>query len=731
MTTAMPQPAPVDTPRANPENLIGIVREASIGKLVVPEFQRSFIWPRDSIEELLGSIFESYFVGTFLVLDTPSSDPMFPYRLVEGVTEVNQAASPAQHTTVRLVLDGQQRITSLFYALYQPAIPLRQAQYPYRFYLLLEEALAGELQDAVIGVSTRDRRRMEEVRHLVQAERALPIPLLRDSSSFYRWLYQTQKAWPGVQERQQIELLYQRLERFLIPTIGLRPETGKDNIVNIFERINRTGISLSLFDLAGARLYVKGVRLRDLWKAFEKTDPAAARLVKPEFLLKVIALFVGKEPRKSNLLDVIAELPAEEFSAQWERASQAITRAVARVTHAYGAFHSHWIPYTTMLVPLATLLHELHATKAPEKAYRKVDRWYWTSVFSERYDSAVDTKSLQDLRSVLEWVRGGSAPDWIERFASQEFDFDVDEPRSAIYRGLLCLIAIRGARDFRTGQPSQLHDCVDDHIFPRGQYRKSHPVDQILNRSIISKPTNLWKSDKKPSEFVAACLAGHGGQEARLLETFSTHFVTTEAMQALQRDDFDGFVRERRRSFGEAVRTAVRAEGVADDSLLRKTVAELIAQGEGSLLEFKSSLRWDTKRNAESRDLEKAAARTIAAFLNSDGGTLLLGIDDARKVLGIEIDYPTLGARQDFDGWEQALRNPLNRYLSKSAAALVEVRFEAVGDRNVARLEIPRAARPVYFTDDRQRFFIRSGNTTQEIDGLEEQQYIRMRFPKL
>jgi uncharacterized protein with ParB-like and HNH nuclease domain len=93
-------------PGANPENLLTVVRQARDAQLVLPEFQRSFVWAREDIEEFLASILQHYFVGTFLILDTPSDRPMFPFRRVEGLETLDQQLQSNQYPTVRLVLDG-------------------------------------------------------------------------------------------------------------------------------------------------------------------------------------------------------------------------------------------------------------------------------------------------------------------------------------------------------------------------------------------------------------------------------------------------------------------------------------------------------------------------------------------------------------------------------------------------------------------------------------------------
>ncbi|MBI4445995.1 MAG: DUF262 domain-containing protein [Acidobacteria bacterium] len=340
---------PIEAPKANPENLLTIISGVYDGKVVVPEFQRSFVWWRQDIEELLASIFQGYFVGTLLLLDTPVRQPMFPFRKVEGLEKVNPGADPNRHGTVRLVLDGQQRVSSLFYALHEPDIPLKFSTYPHKFYLRLDLALKGDIDDAVTGISTRDRRRFAEIQALVQAQQALPISLLRETARFYKWLYHEQHVWNGP-DRSSIEALYQRFANFMVPVVSLSPETGKENIVNIFERINRTGISLSLFDLSAARVYQKGVRLRDLWKEFEQENTGAGKAIKPEFLLKVMAIWQGKDPKRGQLLDLAEALDKVEFERQWKYAAQFISRAYERIRslQGYGAVKNDLIPYTTI-----------------------------------------------------------------------------------------------------------------------------------------------------------------------------------------------------------------------------------------------------------------------------------------------------------------------------------------------------------------------------------------------
>jgi len=321
----------IEAPKANPEKLLALIQDAYQGRVVLPEFQRSFVWKRENIEELLVSILHGYFIGTFLFLDTPAERALFPFRPVEGLQEVNPAAASASLPTVRLVLDGQQRITSLFYVLYEPPIPLANAANPFRFYLRLDLALDGNPDDAVYGISAGDKQRLAAMEQAQMEGRAIPFSLFRDSSAFYHWLYNEQKAF-GPDEKKIIEGFYLRFADFMVPVVSITEEAGKENIVNIFERINRTGISLSLFDLAAARLFLKGIHLRRLWQAFQKEHHELAKIIKPEYILKVIALSQSKEARKSALLDIIDEMDKPLFEAQWKSACSWLAQAYARCT---------------------------------------------------------------------------------------------------------------------------------------------------------------------------------------------------------------------------------------------------------------------------------------------------------------------------------------------------------------------------------------------------------------
>src|SRR3989338_113644 len=143
-----------------------------------------------------------------------------------------------------------------------------------------------------------------------------------------------------------------------------------------------------------------------------------------------------------------------------------------------------------------------------------------------------------------------------------------------------------------------------------------------------------------------------------------------------------------------------------------KSVEEIIKTGEHEKLEFKTSLRWDIKRNTINKDLERAVMKTVAAFLNSDGGQLLVGVDDNGESVGLENDIATL-VRQDTDGFENHFNNIFNSMIGAEFRRFVKLTFESIDGKVVCLANVGSSHKPAYLkTGDGENFYIRTGNVS-------------------
>lgn len=152
-------------------------------------------------------------------------------------------------------------------------------------------------------------------------------------------------------------------------------------------------------------------------------------------------------------------------------------------------------------------------------------------------------------------------------------------------------------------------------------------------------------------------------------------------------------------------------------------VADLIKRGESSLLEFKSTLQWDTRQNVHNKGLRQASLKTVNAFMNSRGGRLVIGVEDDGAICGLARD---LSLTEDSkDKFEQLLINLIADHMGQTVARLVRVRFEAVGEESVCVVDVERASRPVFMKKTgKEPFYIRMGNTTRPLDHEEMLKYV-------
>ncbi len=155
-----------------------------------------------------------------------------------------------------------------------------------------------------------------------------------------------------------------------------------------------------------------------------------------------------------------------------------------------------------------------------------------------------------------------------------------------------------------------------------------------------------------------------------------------------------------------------------------------IARGESATLEFKSSARWDFKEGRVNKAMEQVIVKTAAAFLNTDGGTLLIGMDDSGKALGLEHDFKTLGKKQNRDGYENFLTTLLLNEFGKDCAPMIQTSFCQLEGKDVCRLTFKPSPKPAFVKDGTaEHLFIRAGNSTRQLTTKEALDYCKQRWP--
>lgn len=528
-----------------------LVEEIINGKIVLPDFQRDFVWDPDRVRELVVSVLGDYFIGSMLMLeDFREDDCPFALKLIYGVQDVNKHAEV--RSVVHVILDGQQRATALLYALEQPDKPLRSRKNPHKFYINIQEALKGNWDAAVIAVNKANKKELNEV------ESTPDTILLTDFISAHKLAKIFPENHPNISE---IFRLSEEFRTRPIHVVTLSKDTGLEKIAETFERANRFSVALRTFELLTARLRKYGIRLPDLWeetkKSYEFARADKSGNIDPEVILRIMALLRGKGTKRGDLLD----LECEDFKEDWKQACKWLNTAYRRLIspkQGYGVLSfPKWLPYTTMLVPLAAILGFLKDKKLDNyNNYKKIDEWYWVSVFSNRYDEGAASKQEADFTKLKEWILDDTkVPDYIQEFKPHsDVSLVVDKQNSATYRGIINLVVLEGARDFLTGQSPQLDEehVQDDHIFPKSIYDEH----RILNRTLLT--TNAKKSNATPSSYFKEMLQKHG--EVELKKILASHIIPGEALQFLLGDDIQQFIKARRKAIIKKIRQKVKSK---------------------------------------------------------------------------------------------------------------------------------------------------------------------------
>lgn len=553
--------------------LASLLEDVRTGKLVIPDFQRDFVWTKKQVEDLLNSVVNRYFIGTLLLLESPTSNLRFAPRLIPGAD-----ADPKSHPSISYVLDGQQRLTSLFYAFLEPAVPLQDEALPTRFFLNLDgcQEVVGvqKIEDLLRKLHPKEERRLlEKIREVLVQSTGIDIgrypsmACFRSAETLTAYLNTNgSKLEPG--KRDELNRLLQSILDYEVAVVTLPHDTPDDEIVSTFERINRLGTRLGIFDLAVARYYPIGIRLNELKQNIECDAPEILEVVEPEALLRVMALSNGMEPKNQNLLGLVdlhhdRNKAQAEFYSRWDAARQCLQKATTRMKTVYGAVRLRakknriaLIPYTSLAVPLAAMIRDAESLGGKKALYDKIDRWYWTAVFTGRYVHAVESQSYADFKAVAAWLRNDEAkPDLAADIGSVISEARKASRTSALAKAFYNLIILNGATDFINGQPVKLEECEVDHVFPASKYPAG--AKSIFNLSVIHKDTNRKKSDKSPVEFLEACLESHGGNSPSLATTLRAHFITSDGINALETNNLDAFLAAR-----EAALQAALAERV-------------------------------------------------------------------------------------------------------------------------------------------------------------------------
>lgn len=554
-----------------------LLTRAHNGSLQLPDFQRGWVWDDERIRSLLASVSVSFPIGAVMLLQTGGEHIRFKPRPLAGSPDRLRDVAPET-----LVLDGQQRLTSLYQALMSrdPVETMDAKGKSVRrwYYIDMKQAVRPEAdrEDAVLSVPedrlvkafggdvTLDVTSMER-------EHALDLFPLNRIFGSADWRQAYSEHWNFDRQKMRIfndfeREVIKRFEQYQVPVIELKKETPKEAVCLVFERVNTGGVALTVFELLTAAFAAADFQLRDDWNARERRlkerHPVLRNLQNDDFLQAISllatqarrrdALGAGtpsdKAPGLSCKRKDILKLEVADWLAWADRVEAGFVRA-ARFLYGQKIFKARDLPYRTQLVPLAAIFVDLAHDGETEGARRQIARWYWCGVLGELYGGATETRFARDLPEVVSKVRGGTT----EPTTVQESSFQAGRlltlrtRNSAAYKGLYALLMRDGGRDFRTGEPIEAQTFFDDkvdihHIFPEKWCKtgdiKPATYNSVINKTAISARTNRQIGGRAPSHYLPAVERAAGIDSVRMDEILDSHCIAPGSMRADRFWDF-------------------------------------------------------------------------------------------------------------------------------------------------------------------------------------------------
>ncbi|MBK9027674.1 MAG: DUF262 domain-containing protein [Propionivibrio sp.] len=542
------------------------------GDTQLPDFQRGWVWDDLHIKSLIASLSLSYPIGAVMFLE--AGGVPFKPRLFEGVS-LQPAPKPKT-----LVLDGQQRLTSMYLAL-RSGLPVKtrteKGAEIHRFYFLdMAKCLdpAEDREDAVVSVPetfqvTSDFGRKIELDlstpDLQYGQRMFPVGLMFDIERFMAWESGFTTHYAFAPEQMQFIQRFRndvwlRFQQFKVPAIELTQDTPREAVCQVFEKVNTGGVTLTVFELMTATFAANEFQLRENWEArherfVAKHDVLSA--VDGTAFLTAVTLLASYERHLATKSAVsckradVLRLELNDFKQLQSRVEAGFKKA-AELLAEEKIFEARGLPYATQLIPLAAICARLGDKVSQHGAKQKLLRWLWCGVFGELYGGANETRFGMDLPDVVQWVEGGAEPRTVRdaSFAPTRL-LSLQSRLAAAYKGLAALLMKHGSKDFVSGTPIDLNTYFNNaidihHIFPRvwceNNKLPKEKWNSVVNKAPLAASTNRFISGDAPSIYLPRIQKSKQVPSTDLDVFLVSHVIPVAELRS---DDFDGFIRRR------------------------------------------------------------------------------------------------------------------------------------------------------------------------------------------
>lgn len=741
-------------------SLIHLIEDIKHGNIALPDIQRPFVWSSAKARDLFDSMYRGYPIGTLMFWETGAD---------VGTRQVGGGNN--DKVAKLLIVDGQQRLTSLFAVLTgRPVLTktfdekrVRIAFRPTDETFEVTDAAIEKDPDYIADITTLWANGYK--------------------STVREFMTRLGENRSGELDHGEQDFLEERIDRvrdlrdFRFQVIELNANANEEHVADIFVRINSEGVKLNQADFILTLMSVHWEKGRKQLEDFcrDAVDPKVAGPSarnpfidpSPDQLLRAAVGLAFRRGRLQHVYNILRGKDLETGDISPERRSlqfDEMRRAQDEVTDL-----TNWFEFLKcmnhagfrsrrMITSENALIYTYILWLIGKRDFRLdlktlrsvIGRWFFMAHTTGRYTSGPESQIEADLGrvSALDPADGEAFCAELDRIVRSNFTgdyweislpnrLDTSSARSPVlyaYWAALNLldaellfseVRIRELLDPSVTAPRSIER---HHLFPKAHLatqdiKSARQVNAIANMAFLDWPENATISAGDPLEYWPEMKAGI--DPWRLKRQAYWHALPVGWEQL----DYPTFLERRRDLIAKVVRDGFSRlwddKGAAEAS---STLADLLAVGESQTVEFKSTARWNLRTGQADKRMEHVITKTVCGFLNGEGGTLLIGVDDAGKAIGLSDDWQTLGSKGNRDGYELFLRQLLDSNLSTQTAGVLRIRFEEVSGTDVCVVSVAASgkqvfARPYEGGQGPTEFWVRIGNATKQLHGDDMVEY--------
>ncbi|MCD6217131.1 DUF262 domain-containing protein [bacterium] len=694
--------------------------------MVLPEFQREYVWEKEQAKQLLVSLYKGYPTGSLLFWKTDNPPDI-----------KNDAVKRDKIGTTMVILDGQQRLTTL-YLLIKNRIP--------PFYK--EEEIKTDPRNLYFDVETGDfmyyqPKIMENNPTWLSVTgcfdgsapsifEIVKLKLVDQDESFKEESFKLAEKY-----NQNLNNLKKILDN-LYPVQYVPSDAGIYEAIDVFDKVNSMGTKLSDAELALAHICGEWPQARkEIKRKIKELEKLRFKFDLSFMVRALTGVIIGR-----GLFETIHKTPKDDLKAGWKKLNNLLDFLInILVKHAY--IHStEDLNTNNVLVPPIVYLGNNGGTFNNQKDINLFVHWLYAASTWARYTGQTDQRLDQDISIIVRiknpWKElEDNIIDQRGRIDLKESDIDGRGIQQPVYRMTHIIIKRKGAVDWFNGSPldtpiGSSYAIHSHHIFPSsvlynaGGYNSENHlhkkiVNEIANRAFLSSTSNISLSNELPENYLPEIRDKYPDAIEKQL------IPADENLWKLDR--YKDFLKKRRELIAQAYNELM-------DSLLKdivheesfETLIDLLKAGESATLEFKSTLRWDVREKQVNKNLQKVIVKSIAGFMNTGGGILLIGVADDGSIHGIEDDMNTLRG-QNRDSFELSLVDLITHNTGAEYSGFIRTSFEEKEEKTVCIIKIESSPKPVYINGTvGKEFYIRTGNSTRQLDPHATYEYIGMHW---